>query len=142
MPRPYIVRRVKTKPAFAVEFVADAAAAQRMRDGLDMTDSEEIVAAVLKDFRFLERSSCKPETLINRELGVDGDDADGLLREIGRRAQINIDDFDFSRYFGPESASIITILSNALRDKKIHFQPLSIRDLGAYIDGKRRTSGT
>jgi acyl carrier protein len=105
-----------------------------------MTDTEKTIAAILAELRSLGAHQIRSETLINDELGIDGDDAVDLLHLIERRFEIDTADFEFGKFFGPESMSIVNLVMDLLRGKKLRLLPLSVRQLGEYVDGKRATS--
>jgi acyl carrier protein len=45
-----------------------------------------------------------PMTRLAEDLGVDGDDADDLIRRFSKEFAVDMSRFDFARFFGPESA--------------------------------------
>jgi len=50
----------------------------------------------------LSAKSLSLETRIGEDLGVDGDDAVELLEEYSKRFSVDISNFSFDDYFGPE----------------------------------------
>lgn len=79
----------------------------------DLTDE---VLLWLKDHLGLRASAVlTPETRINMDLGVDGDDGAELLRAFAERFAVGIDKFSGARYFGPEaSGSPMSLLRRIL----------------------------
>tara|TARA_Y100000782_G_scaffold70365_1_gene76145 strand:+ start:79 stop:405 length:327 start_codon:yes stop_codon:yes gene_type:complete len=61
------------------------------------------------------------DTLINDELGVDGDDGDELLLEFSKRFNVDLDGIE-KVYFGPEGINPFTLIFHAVK---------------AFIDGYR-----
>jgi acyl carrier protein len=103
-----------------------------------MRETQSRVIAILE-----RRCSIKPErlrgdTIINKDLGVDGDDAVDLLKAIQGEFDINVSDFEFSKYFGPESIGIIQMIKHLVRGQRPKFDSLSVHDLADYVDRKRR----
>jgi acyl carrier protein len=101
-----------------------------------MTNTEQAIARILERLYSKSAAHIRSEIAINKELGIDGDDAVDLLREIQNQFEIDIKDFEFSKYFGPESVSFLTAISRALRGDRLNLQPLSVRQLAEYVDKK------
>jgi acyl carrier protein len=99
-----------------------------------MTETEQGIADILEHIHAVRAARIRPETFINKDLGVDGDDAVDLLREIQKRFQIDLNDFQVDRYFGPESWDLAGLLRKIFRGEKLRLEPLSVRELGEYVD--------
>ena len=68
---------------------------------IEIKEIQTDIENVLVDKFAIKRSKIKPESLISRDLGIDGDDADELIDFIEKRVgkKINI---DLSKYFHEE----------------------------------------
>ena len=51
-----------------------------------------------------------PQTTVNHELGLDGQDAAEFMEEFGERYSVDLGQFPFDRYFGPEAAGCLLVL--------------------------------
>ncbi len=90
-----------------------------------------------KKEQLIELVSCKSgvnrrdiniETSIEQDLGVTGEDAEELIKEISKKFNVNIDDFVFAKYFNDEP-SILTVYRQII--------PLTVGDLiQAISNGK------
>lgn len=72
-------------------------------------------------------------TKVNLDLGVDGDDGVDFMRSFGGAFGVDVSDFPYSRYFGPEASNPFGFFSAALRilsrRKSSHLKPLLVSDL-------------
>jgi hypothetical protein len=77
-----------------------------------------------------QRESINVNTRIWRDLGVDGNDAVELLYAFSQKFNVNIDQFPFGDYFGPEAGfNPIASLWHAFFGKKFKFKELTVSDL-------------
>jgi hypothetical protein len=72
-----------------------------------------------------------PNVRILHDLGIDGDDADDLLRELSERCQIDLTSFEFSRYFRSEPSllSLFWFLPSQRKERLQNKVPLTVSDL-------------
>lgn len=74
-----------------------------------MADNSELVQAqvvrFLAEITGTEPEAIMPDTLVNQELGVDGDDAMELLSAYAREFSVDISQLDYHAYFGPEQGA-------------------------------------
>lgn len=80
------------------------------------------------------------DTRIGEDLGVDGDDAIELLEEYSKRFSVDLSEFPYNDYFGPEAGSnplhfLIVIIHSLFNKKRKRLNTLCIRDL---IEGAER----
>jgi acyl carrier protein len=76
------------------------------------------------------------DTRIGEDLGVDGDDAVELLEEYSKRFSVDISNFPFNEYFGPEVGSNpISFLYCLFVKNPGNLKTLYIRDL---VEGTKR----
>jgi hypothetical protein len=74
-------------------------------------------------------------------LGIDGDDAIDLISKFGQEFNVDMETFDFNRYFGSEGCNPFLILFPSWWQSK--FKPITIVDLvraatlGVWIEGKK-----
>lgn len=101
------------------------------------------VMAWLRDHLRLPKSTIlTPETRINLDLGVDGDDGAELLIAFADRFGVDMAAFHHVRYFGPEAgASPMSFFRRILevtgiRDAQV-LDPLFIRDLVELVNRER-----
>jgi len=84
------------------------------------------------------------QTRINLDLGVDGDDGVDLLQAFGKQFSVDVSDFPFGNYFGPEAGTNpVALLRGAwglLTGRKARaLEPLRVLDLVDFLrDAKRR----
>ncbi len=73
-------------------------------DDIDYVLMNDIVRHIQEIFEFSKDAfeHLSLSTDINRELGIEGDDANEVMPEFFERFSINIDDYDPYRYFVPE----------------------------------------
>ena len=101
-----------------------------------MTETETTILAVLARQRSMSAASLSPMTHINKDLGIDGDDAYELITELAEKFSIDFFDFEYGKHFGPEGFDLVGML----RGKRYPMLPLSVQDLAAYIDRKKGTT--
>jgi len=70
---------------------------------------ESEVIAFVAEFTGVKIEKISPESLINDELGVDGDDGSELLEEFTKRFSVDISTIN-EVYFGSEGISPLTVL--------------------------------
>jgi acyl carrier protein len=77
-------------------------------------------------------------TSINLDLGVDGDDGVELISSFGKTFAVDVSDFPYSKYFGPEASHPFGLLGTAMRvlfrRKTADLEPLYVRDLMNMIE--------
>lgn len=76
-------------------------------------------------------------TRVNLDLGVDGDDGVDFMRSFGGTFGVDVSEFPYSRYFGPEASNPFGFFSTALRflsrRKSSDLQPLLVSDLVSMV---------
>jgi acyl carrier protein len=72
------------------------------------------VVDFLSDFTGIDKIKIQPETLINEELGVDGDDGLELLDAFSKKFEVNLDLLD-KTYFGGEGYPFLSLIAWPLR---------------------------
>ncbi len=70
-----------------------------------MMKLDEIVIEFVAEFVGVDSSEITPDTLINMDLGVDGDDGLELLEEFSSRFSVDLSGVE-ENYFGPEGFPI------------------------------------
>lgn len=113
------------------------------------SSSPDVAAEVLgwlrQYLRLNESTRLTPQTMVNFELGVDGDDGVDLLSEFGRRFDVDVESFPYARYFGPEAgASPLALISTAWRwvtaRRSQSLDPLRVCDLIAMVERTQRSA--
>ena len=97
-------------------------------------DIQEEVINFVADYTGTKSLQITPDTLINEELGVDGDDGSELLLAFSEKFKVDLTPIN-ETYFGPEGFSLgtfvwpVLLLLNALGWKQKNFKdtaPLSV----------------
>jgi hypothetical protein len=80
------------------------------------------------------------------DLGIDGDDAAGLLTEFAEAFSVDMSSFPFSRYFGSEAGAGYRWLVRKIRGgDAVAFPPVTVEDLtdaanrGRWVTTDRKT---
>ena len=100
-----------------------------MRCRTPSVTSEDVIALIAKETG-TPPEYIQPAHRLNVDLGVDGDDAEELLRAYREKFRVDMSGFDFHRYFGdePDAVSLFLLLWRLLTgDEKP--EPLFVRDL-------------
>ena len=75
---------------------------------------------------------------LGRDLGIDGDDASDLLKAFAQEFQVDLSDFKFDTYFGPEAGGNPFVwLIRWLTESWPSFRGLTIRDLAVAAQNRR-----
>lgn len=90
-------------------------------DSVDYKLLNDIVQCIQEIFEFSKNAfkDLSLATDINRDLGIEGDDANELMPEFFERFSINIDDYDPYRYFVPEGYDFFSFRRGKDRRGKI-----------------------
>ena len=89
----------------------------------------------LSEQTLVKASKITESTRIGEDLGVDGDDAVELLLEYSRIFKVDLSEFKYDEYFGPEGCNpfLIPVYLLGMRKMKI----LTVGDLmGGILSGK------
>jgi len=70
---------------------------------------ENEIIKFISEFTSVKAEKISPSTLINIDLGVDGDDGAEFLEEYAKRFNVDLDPIS-EIYFGPEGSSILFII--------------------------------
>jgi len=108
---------------------------------------EEEIICFLSEFLNIEPDRITNSTLLFDDLGVDGDDAVGLMEEFSKRFNVDLQTFPFGEYFGGEGLPptflfhwLIIILKRLL-GKSAHeaagLKPLSVARLVEAAEKKQ-----
>jgi len=74
------------------------------------------------------------DTKLQEDLDIWGDDAVEFIENFGKNFDVDISEFDFSKYFKPEGDIILTSVVNLFRKTKSQkFTPLTLGDLEQAI---------
>ena len=101
--------------------------------------TEEEVISFIREWLGCSEKNLSLDTRIGQDLGVDGDDAIELLEEYSRRFSVDLSEFQYNDYFGPEAALnpfyLIYHLFIWLTKNRTILKPLYIRDL---VEGAKK----
>jgi hypothetical protein len=112
-----------------------------MKNATSDASTEEVLHWLRDYLRLRPSTSLTPDTRINLDLGVDGDDGLDLVRDFGERFSVDLESFPCNRYFGAEaSASPLALVSMIWRwmsKRKLRsVDPLFVRDLISMLPQK------
>jgi acyl carrier protein len=93
------------------------------------TDLERCVAAAIADEVRCPLSQLSPQTDLFQDLGVDGDDAHDLLLRLSQEFEINLENLQFDRHFGPEGTNLFAVLLPSFWRWRRERLPVTIADL-------------
>jgi Protein of unknown function (DUF1493) len=99
------------------------------------TDVEQEVCGWLREYLKLgAHVPLAPETRINVDLGVDGEDGADLMRDFSTRFSIDLASLPSGNYFGPEAGAsplaLLTTIWRWMSKRELHaLAPLYLRDL-------------
>lgn len=90
-------------------------------DEVDYKLLGKIIECVHETFEFDRRAleNLSLSTDINRDLGIEGDDANELMPEFFERFSVNIENYDPYRYFVPEGFDLLSFRRSKKRRGKI-----------------------
>ncbi|AHG39179.1 hypothetical protein N018_02510 [Pseudomonas syringae CC1557] len=90
-------------------------------DDVDYELLGKIVACIQETFEFSANAfeDLSLATDINRDLGIEGDDANELMPEFFERFSVNIENYDPYRYFVPEGYDLFSFRRGKERQGKI-----------------------
>lgn len=87
------------------------------------------------------------DTRINHDLGVDGLDGVEMIREFGEEFSVDVSNFPYDKYFGPEAGPNpfwpILAIVNLMRNKHpTGLEPLYVRDLFEMANSNEKGPGS
>ncbi len=78
------------------------------------------------------------DTLVEKGLGITGDDAIDFIEEFAKEFNVDIASFNYSKYFGEEGVSIFDVISRLFfREKHVSHADISLRKLAESICTKK-----
>jgi hypothetical protein len=93
-----------------------------------MQDEKPVIDFLRTESGTSPKKRIDANTKIGRDLGVDGDDAEELLQAFSKKFNVNINQFPFRDYFGPETAfNPVFFLWHIFFGKKL--KELTVNDL-------------
>jgi hypothetical protein len=78
---------------------------------------EELVSFVASRTGFRKTDILSRRFTLNRDIGVDGDDADEFMEEYFDHFGVDVGDYDWSRYFGEEGFNPLSVLIDLVKRK-------------------------
>ncbi|HSR49453.1 MAG TPA: DUF1493 family protein [Acidobacteriota bacterium] len=88
------------------------------------------VKRFIADFRRTPESKITPESRIPQDLGIDGDDASEFLGAFMEGFEVDMSDFEFSKYFQPEGCNpFFFVYSLFFKRDNLRSTPLTVGDL-------------
>ena len=79
----------------------------------DRVLSESLVFFIREEIREFKRPITR-ETLIEEDLGVTGDDAADMIQKYGKNFNVNISNFNFTKYFNDEPSIFLSNKSRSV----------------------------
>lgn len=106
--------------------------------GMNTELLEEVIAFVA-EFWHEPKSRLSPETSVNDDLGMDGDDGIEFLQAFSVRFGVDLSGFPRDKYFGPEAAANpISIIEGIIRGvttgRCSNLAPLTLRHLADAVE--------
>jgi len=99
--------------------------------------SDELLSFLASELR-VDRSRLKGTTRLQQDLGVDGEDGEGLLLAFSKSFAVDLSGLDLSRHFGPEAGpNPIVWLWWLLTFSWPKLEPIRIGDLQASVEAGR-----
>jgi len=94
-----------------------------------MEDNEifEKIVIIIRRNRGELRKTITPDTRLQKDLGIDGVDAEEILNEYFVLYSMDISDFIFTDYFGEENFNLIGLLQTLFTAKKM--KPITVGHL-------------
>lgn len=86
---------------------------------------DELVSFVASRTGFRKTASLSRRSTLNRDIGVDGDDADEFMGAYFDRFGVEGGDYDWSRYFGEEGFNPVSVLIDIVK-RKPALRPLTL----------------
>lgn len=111
------------------------------KENLSCSSREEIVSEVcglIHEHTDVRKDKLSENTIIQK-LRIDGGDADDLMVEYAEKFHVDLSDFDFEKYFGPEGAfnPVYYLYMLLFRPSKLKQTDISVAELvDAAIAGK------
>jgi hypothetical protein len=93
------------------------------------TKLAEQVTDMIADQTRCNRSKVRPQADLFLDLGVDGDDAEDLLRRFREEFGVNLEALQFGRHFGPEGFNPLVFLLPSWWRWKRERIPVTVADL-------------
>jgi len=98
---------------------------------MELLDKELML--FIEEYLNVKREKLSPKVELARDLGLDGDDAVEFIELFSKRFSVNMADFNFSKYFGPEAGwNPLTFIFSILF-KKEQLTPITLADLNNSI---------
>jgi len=85
----------------------------------------DLVDFIAKETGFSNKTKLSRQTTLNRDIGLDGDDADEFMAAYFKQFEVEYGNYDWSRYFGEEGFNPIGILIDVVR-RKPALKPLTL----------------
>lgn len=97
-----------------------------------MESSETKLINFISDITGMEPSQINSESLIESDIGVTGEDAEDLIKQFAKKFRVNINQFDFAKYFYEEPTFSIVFNHNSQTLK-----PFAVKHLEKAIKAGR-----
>ena len=85
----------------------------------------ELIDFVSTKTGFSQTTSLSQQSTLNRDIGLDGDDADEFMAEYFDHFMIEYGDYDWSNYFGEEGFNPVSLLIDIANEKPVA-KPLTL----------------
>jgi acyl carrier protein len=105
----------------------------RVMNAIDENLDINVIKWLRAELSIPQRKKIDGKTKINLDLGVDGDDGLDLVIEFGKKFDVDVSNFPFSDYFGPEAGInpftiLVTILRTLLCRPQSGLKPLYVEE--------------
>jgi acyl carrier protein len=102
------------------------------------TIENKVIAFVAEETSAL-RDEIGPATELGRDIGMDGDEAEEFMKAFQAAFDVDMQDFEFSRHFGPEApfSLIWYVFMLVFHRHSLKFEPIAVSDLVRAAREKR-----
>jgi len=100
----------------------------------EMNEINNKLIDFVKSWNLIQPDKITLDTLIEKDLGITGDDAIDFIEEFAKKFDVDIVSFDYSKYFGSEGIDIFDVFSRLFFQKRTtNHTDMSLRELGEAI---------
>ena len=104
----------------------------------ETTEINDKLFNYVKGLNLINPDKLTLDTLLEKDLGITGDDAIDFIEEFAQEFNVDISSFDYSKYFREEGFNVFEVFSRLLfREKNINHADVSIRKLREAVHNKK-----
>jgi len=100
----------------------------------EVFEIKDKLLAYIKGLNLINPKKLTLDTLIERDLGITGDDAIDFIEEFAHEFNVDITSFDYSKHFGGEGVNMFDVISRLFfREKHVIHADMPLRKLADAI---------